>query len=141
MKDCFLIGIFLISTLLFGGCMIHYPDWRLVVKNGTQSNIYVTPQNDTIGPMPPARLGFMLHEYSVAKGDFIKMKMTGGKHAWEDYINDSPDQKLHLYVFSEDTLKMYTTEQIIQGKKYLERIDISVDELKANNWEVIYKGG
>ena len=138
MKYFFLIAIFLLGTLLFGGCMIRYPDWRLVVKNGTQSNIYVTTQNDTIGPLPPARLGFMLQEYLVQKGDSIKMKMTGGKHAWEDYINESPDQKLHLYVFSEDTLKKYTTEQIIEGKKYLKRIDISVDDLKANDWKIVY---
>jgi hypothetical protein len=138
MKNYFCIAFFVATILFIGGCIIRYPDWRLIVKNETQLNIYVTPQNNTLEPEPPARLGFMLPEYLVEKGNSIKMKMTGGKHAWEDYINESPDKKLHLYIFSEDTLKKYTTEQVIEGKKYLKRIDISVDELKAKDWKIVY---
>lgn len=135
MKKKFFIGVVIFSI---ASCVIRYGDVRLQVYNSSQMNIYVQPDNDLSVLAPHADIGFQLDKYFIKSDSSIRMKKPGGKHAWEDYINESPDKKLHLYIFSEDTLKKYTTEQVIEGKKYLKRIDISVDELKAKDWKIVY---
>jgi hypothetical protein len=40
---------------------------------------------------------------------------------------------------SEDTLHKYDANTIVKLQKYEKRIDISIEELKAKNWEVVYK--
>ncbi len=131
---------FLLLILFVEGCIVHYSDIRLQVNNQSEFNIYVQEDVDTINLRLHADIGFMLPQYFIKSGSTIRMKKPGGEKAWEEYINESPDKKLHLYVFSEDTLKKYTKEQVIEGKKYLERLDVSVEELKANDWKVIYFG-
>lgn len=138
MKKILPLGVLGIYILV--GCIVHYGDTRLQVYNNSNINIYVQPDNDTSILLPHADIGFKLDKYYIKSDSSIKMKKPGGKNAWEDYINKSPDKKLHLYVFSDDTLRNYTTEQIIEGKKYLKRIDVSLKELKANDWEIIYSG-
>ncbi|OJV54983.1 MAG: hypothetical protein BGO31_16745 [Bacteroidetes bacterium 43-16] len=122
----------------FFSCAIDYADTRLEIYNNSTINIYVQEDRDTTQLLPHAKIGFVLPQYLIKSGAFIRMKKPGSKIAWESYINNTPDKKLHLYVFSEDTLIKYTTEQIIEGKRYLKRVDISLKELKANNWKVIY---
>jgi hypothetical protein len=112
-------------------------DRRLIIKNQSQKNIRVDYSLDTLLSLEGNQT-FILTENDVQIGK-KKNFLNNGKNGWEIQANESVDKKLHIFIMSEDTLYKYDAKTIVKLQKYEKRIDISIAELKAKNWEVVYK--
>ena len=121
--------------LLLTGC--DFVDNRLVINNSSNSNIYVAFSEDSILTLNGNRTFIMSDEFikAYSKKNIINNE---GVKGWETEIERSLNKQLHIFILLEDTLKKYEPNEIIRLKKFERRIDIGVEELKANNWEVIY---
>jgi hypothetical protein len=58
---------------------------------------------------------------------------------WENTIKkENPNETLIIVVYSLDTLQKYSFSQIQMDYNILKRYDLSIEQLKAMNWTVIY---
>lgn len=58
---------------------------------------------------------------------------------WEDVIQmDNTQGTIMIFVFSSDTVQSYSWEQIRNDYNTLKRFDLSVNQLKAEDWKVSY---
>jgi hypothetical protein len=96
-----------------------YPDDSLVL------NIYV-PGEQEINANPAG---------NVAANSSKKDLITG---CWEStFRNHIPSGKLRILIFNIDSLKVYPATKIISRGLYKSYL-YTLDELKANNWQVVY---
>lgn len=56
---------------------------------------------------------------------------------WEGEINkESPDGKLRMYIFKEDSVNKYSWKNLIEEKKYDKKYVLSISELEQINWVI-----
>lgn len=61
------------------------------------------------------------------------------KYGWESRIRElNPNHTLTMFFLHPDTLKKYSFEGLQSNYNILDRYELSVDQLKAQNWEVRY---
>lgn len=128
-----LLSVLLISLI---GC--DYYDDRLVINNKKSTNIYVYFSKDTTISIIENKT-FIISDYFIKSNNKRNIIKMGSKSAWEFLINSSISNQLHVFVFSEDTLKKYDSNTIIKLKKYEDRIDVNFSELVYMNWEIVYE--
>lgn len=130
--------IILFSSLLFLFTACDFYDSRLIINNNSSKNIYVAIIPDTILSLGENKTFIMSPKYIKM---FSKKKLIiPGKKGWEELANKSIKNKLHIFILIEDTLKSYSAEEIAKKQLFEKRIDIGIEELMKNKWEVEYKG-
>lgn len=128
----------LFSGLLFLFNACDFYDSRLIINNNSSKNIYVAIIPDTILSLGENNTFIMSEDYIKM---FSKKKLIiPGKKGWEELANRSIKNKLHVFILIEDTLKSYSAEEIVKKQLFEKRIDIGVEDLMKNNWEIEYKG-
>ena len=130
----FVLLIFLMSSLY--GC--DYYDDRLVVNNRSTSNIYVAISQDTVIRVNDFN-AIVMPDYFVKSNEKKNIIEPGSQKAWEFLAEKSLNQQLHIFIFSEDTLNKYLVSTVVNKKLFNRRIDLSVNELKVQNWVVVYE--
>lgn len=61
------------------------------------------------------------------------------KNGWKREIEiHSPKKTLIMFIFSADTLRKYSKQEIIENYKVLKRYDLSIEQLKKQNWTITY---
>jgi hypothetical protein len=130
----FVLLIFLMSTLY--GC--DYYDDRLVVNNRSTSNIYVAISQDTVIRVNDFN-AIVKPDYFVKSNEKKNIIEPGSQKAWEFLAEKSLNQQLHIFIFSEDTLNKYLVSTVVNKKLFNRRIDLGVNELKVQNWVVVYE--
>jgi hypothetical protein len=130
----FVLLIFLMSTLY--GC--DYYDDRLVVNNRSTSNIYVAISQDTVIRVNDFN-AIVMPDYFVKSNEKKNIIEPGSQKAWEFLAEKSLNQQLHIFIFSEDTLNKYLVSTVVNKKLFNRRIDLGVNELKVQNWVVVYE--
>lgn len=139
------------SVLLFvliaaiSRCVMDYTNHMLEVHNNSRQTISVLYSNTT----PPSSTGenniaYYIADYVLIKPDSVNTIWKNGKQdAWHNYIEQSNDKQLHLYVFSVDSLKryngIYSMNELCSMGKYLKVLKYSEPELIKMNWWVDYK--
>lgn len=130
----FVLLIFLMSTLY--GC--DYYDDRLVVNNRSTSNIYVAISQDTVIRVNDFN-AIVMPDYFVKSNEKKNIIEPGSQKAWEFLAEKSLNQQLHIFIFSEDTLNKYLVSTVVNKKLFNRRIDLGLNELKVQNWVVVYE--
>jgi predicted dinucleotide-utilizing enzyme len=118
------------------GC--DYYDDRLVVNNRSTSNIYVAFSQDTVIRVNDFN-AIVMPDYFVKSNEKKNIVEPGSQKAWEAFAEKSLNQQLHIFIFSEDTLNKYLVSTVVNKKLFNRRIDLSVNELKVQNWVVVYE--
>lgn len=64
----------------------------------------------------------------------------GSSVEWEEVFNTHtfPKDTLSVFIFHTDTLKKYSWEEIRNNYKIIKRYDLSMYDLKNNNWTITY---
>lgn len=60
------------------------------------------------------------------------------RYSFEEYFDRLPADKFSIYLFHLDTLNSNSWNQIISGYKILRRYDLSLSDLKNNNYRIAY---
>ena len=129
------VVLFSSLLLLFNACDFY--DSRLIINNNSSRNIYVAIIPDTILSLGENNTFIMPSDY--IKKFSKKNLIFPGKKGWEELANKSVKNKLHVFILNEDTLKSYSAEEIVKKQLFEKRIDIGVEDLMKNRWEVEYK--
>ncbi|AYL98582.1 hypothetical protein [Mucilaginibacter celer] len=133
--------ILLFAPILLTGCIMDYTDYRMSVINNSQARIAVEVSNDTT-KRTNNEIAYYISE-SIAPSD-TSLISKSGENAWLEYIKQSKSKSLYIYVFSTDSLAKYQRggadmSYLPGNKKYLKRLEYSLDELTATNWQIMYK--
>ncbi len=96
------------------------------------SGIYGQYYPDTL--LPPGDIGFY-SERIDPMDSYIYRTIFETK-----YIKERFDERdtLMFFVFSDDTLKNYSWDEIREGYKILKRYDLSIVDLDSLNWTITY---
>ncbi|SEN11789.1 hypothetical protein SAMN05192574_102501 [Mucilaginibacter gossypiicola] len=132
--------ILLFVPLLFTGCIMDYYDNRLSVINQSPVSIAVEIVNDTTKRTENNIEYYQSHAIAPNDTAFIT---KAGKNAWLQYIDESKDKTLYIYIFHIDTLNKYQKggadmSYLLGSKKYLKRLDYTLYELKKSDWQIKY---
>lgn len=126
--------ILIIIVIIFISC--DYFDNRLKIKNNSNYAIAFDFSQDTI-------FNSINNVQAVLNNNIqpigIKyFSMPGSRRSWSNYINNSKNKKLNIFIFSVDTLyKFYNWNYIISNKLY-KRYEFTEDELDKMNWTIEY---
>jgi hypothetical protein len=132
--------ILLLMPLLLTGCIMDYHDRRLSVVNKSHVRVAVEIVNDTT-----KRTENNIEYYqsnTIAPNDTAFITKSG-KNAWLEYINEGKTQTLYVYFFDLDSLNKYQKggadmSYLLGNKKYLKRLDYTLDELESADWQIKY---
>lgn len=116
-----------------------YSDNRLMFINNWNKPISIEYSNDTI-PNGEEFVEYYLGN-SINPGMTKTLYKRGSSQAWIEYIKQSKDLRLTIFVYDLDTLKKYKNMQLInKNKKYIDRISLTLDELNKLDWKIKFKG-
>lgn len=120
--------------------------WRIIVRNQSSQRIgFIYPEYDrktkqilNIHLFPDTSL--------VEKEPSPMINVPTSDERYIDFPQDFdevfeaiPSGKLSIYIFSEDTLKKYSWEEIRQGYKVLKRYDLTHAELDQMDYTIVYQ--
>ncbi|WCM40834.1 hypothetical protein MG290_07555 [Flavobacterium sp. CBA20B-1] len=54
------------------------------------------------------------------------------------YINDG--SRLYIWLFDREVIDNTPWEEVVENERYLIRYDLTIQDLEAMNWEIIYTG-
>jgi hypothetical protein len=57
---------------------------------------------------------------------------------WENDIKAYPDQKIKFFIFEKTLLENFRWEKIVKDQIYSKKYSLSVEELKEQNWTIVY---
>ncbi|MGN8068231.1 hypothetical protein [Mucilaginibacter sp. 22184] len=128
----------LFVVLMCTGC--EYFDSRLRVVNESPLTVSVYDINDTNSV---TQNNIEYYQSNVIHPKDTAALTKPGKNEWTNYIEGAPEKRLYLYFFDIDTLNRYQHKAdmnyLIESKKYLKRVDFTLDQLNQMNWEIHYK--
>lgn len=132
--------ILLLAPVLLTGCIMHYFDRHLSVVNKSPVRIAVEIVNDSTERTINNIAYYQSHPIAPNDTSFITRP---GENAWLEYINEGKAKTLYVYFFDLDSLNKYQKggadmSYLLGNKKYLKRLDYSLDELAKINWEIKY---
>ncbi len=147
MNNIILISFLLSFLLIVSGC--DPADSRLKARNESQAPIYVTYSNDTILPLDSfCPRGYYLNGNDTityfncdarVDPDSTKTIFIRTLKAWGKFIkNQCKDNKLRVFVFSEQVLTEIPWDSIRNNNLYLKRYDLGLDSIKKLNWIITY---
>lgn len=122
--------------LFITGC--DYYDDRLIICNKSSSNIYVAFSRDTVMDLGESKT-LSWSDNFVNRNSKKNFLLIGSKKAWEFDVKENFNQQLHIFIFLEDTLKKYDAKATIKMRKYERRIDVGLEKLEAENWEILFE--
>lgn len=135
MKNKIRIGLVLLIVLYAMACKDFLPFDQVSsfwVENKSDELVYflVSYQYpDTIIPDTYEK------RYGVSAGS---KRPFDSKEKWEVVFDKLPADTLSIFIFSSDTLDTYDWQTIRSGYKIMKRYDVSLDDLKQNQWIITY---
>ena len=57
---------------------------------------------------------------------------------WEEMIEENYNGKISVFIFDANTLQKYSWAVIRRDNKFLHRYEFGIEELKKQNWKVVY---
>ncbi|MBW4891951.1 hypothetical protein KXQ82_19660 [Mucilaginibacter sp. HMF5004] len=111
--------------------------WNDRLKITNKSNFEIATQ-----PIDSSYNNIAYYLENTIKPNATFSEIQSGNDGWLNYIANSPDHKLHIYVFNVDTLKKYpinvNLRKLITAKKYYTIMLFTEQELEKTNWQVIF---
>jgi hypothetical protein len=80
--------------------------------------------------------GITVYSPNRAEPDSIAYLSFRGTHA---DIFDLLGEKLRIFIFTEETIRKYSWEEICEYQMYEKKLTLTEEELKKNDWTVVYE--
>ena len=128
--------------ILYYLCFCHillgcdYYDGRLEVQNSTSDAIAVGTFLDSIPTLPVLNKTSYYLQNSINPNETRRLIKTGSTKGWSVRIKKSNNNRLNLFVFQVDSLKIYGIDSLISLGIY-DRYIFSEMELENKNWKVV----
>jgi len=125
---------YLIFSFILLGC--DYYDGRLEVQNNTSHVIAVETFLDSIPTLSELNKTEYYLQNSINPNETERLIEMGSTKGWSFRIEKSNNNRLNLFVFQIDSLKMYGIDSLISLGIY-DKYIFSEKELDEKNWKVV----
>lgn len=129
------LSVFLL--IIFTSC--DYYDARLQIVNKTNKAICFDIQHDTVLKYPDINHKEYYLSEKISSGETKNCFLPGATDAWEQFIYDSKDSTMSLFIFDVDTVLKFNWDTIRKYNKYIKRYDLKVESLKKSNWTITFR--
>lgn len=123
MKYFKILILFTVAGLLQGCPDIDDVDAEITIINNSEDEIYWWARGKV------AKL-----EWQPNENFFIERNSS----AKLGYINDG--SRLYIWLFDREVIDNTPWEEVVENEMYLIRYDLTIQDLEAMNWEIIYTG-
>jgi hypothetical protein len=125
-------------VILLSGC--DYYDDSLKITNRSKTDITIQETNHQNS------ISFNNIEYylstPIKPDSTLSLSINGKVGAWHRYIQNSPQKKLLIYIFSIDTLSKYkskyTMYDLYVHDKYIKRFEFTEKQLDDIHWNIVF---
>lgn len=125
---------YLIFSFILSGC--DYYDGRLEVQNNTSHVVAVETFLDSIPTLSELNKTEYYLQNSINPNETKRFIEMGSTKGWSFRIEKSNNNRLNLFVFQIDSLKVYGIDSLISLEIY-DRYMFSETELDKKNWKVV----
>lgn len=125
---------YLIFSFVLLGC--DYYDGRLEVQNNTSHEIAVETFLDSVPTLSELNKTEYYLQNSINPNETERLIEMGSTKGWSFRIEKSKNNRLNLFVFQVDSLKMYGIDSLISLGIY-DKYIFSEKELDKKNWKVV----
>jgi hypothetical protein len=118
-----------VVCLIFYGCpSIDDVDSTIYIKNNSQNDIYFWERGKNPELLWKPNETFLIPSQStyILKGNYL------GAH--------SDGSKFYIWLFDREVINNTPWEEVVENERYLIRYELTLQKIKALNWEVIYDG-
>lgn len=135
-----ILAIFLITI---GSCDI-MDDTKLKIYNNSRDTIFciwTTEKNFNVWNESPLFFSVNKNTSKLEKNNYVLFQNDSSlfsSYDWEYDINSSKNKQLILYFFKLKTLQERNWNELKDKVIYDKKIVLSYDELKKQNWKVVY---
>lgn len=122
------------------GCLIDFHNSMLRIQNKTTKKISIL-YADSLSVNTKNNVAFYISDQRVILPDSTNtIFKNGNENAWHEYIEERPEKKLFLFVFSVDDLNKYngyyTMDQLCDMHKYIKVLSFFEKQLIQSNLKV-----
>ncbi len=141
MRRLVFIGLFMITWMCTAShCAMDY-EYPIYLQNNSDIDLITNdsryPYPDTIMRLPNHTVQEMVA--SLAVKPHSTKSIAGGSALWESiYEVNYPADTMSIFIVACDTLLKYDWEQVRDDHKILVRYDLSLQDLKKNNFTIVY---
>ena len=123
MKYFKFLTLFVIVAMLQGCPNTDDVDSIIYIKNNSQNDIYFWERGKD-----PELLWKPNENFLIEKDSSTKL----------GYINNG--SKLYIWLFDREVIDNTPWEEVVENEMYLIRYELTLDELNAMNWQLVYDG-
>ncbi|MDR7130951.1 hypothetical protein J2X69_003310 [Algoriphagus sp. 4150] len=124
----------LIFTIILSGC--DYYDGRLEVENKSPHEVAVETFLDSVPTLSELNKTEYYIQNSIKPDESKRLIEMGSTREWSFRIKKTNNNRLNLFVFQIDSLKMYGVDSLISLGIY-DRYILSEKYLNNENWKVV----
>lgn len=117
-------------------CFLSDWDVRLVLMNKTNHKIRYIEQLKNKKDFIPNSINCEIDELNYINSNDKKIIRFHNK--WDIYFKYHPNELLRIYIIDEDSLMKYGTCKILKQQIFLNRYDLTYEDLVKLNWKVVY---
>lgn len=140
--------IFISLTLIFLILSCDPLDERLTISNNTSEIIFYRISTDKrlYGKSP------FKNSYKIVNRDTVwdetssvifpssnKTLVVIGRNGWEDFIKESEDGKLRVFIFEKDLISKVPWMELVAEQKFSKKYELTLEELERLNWKIKYE--
>ena len=118
-----------VVCLIFYGCPnTDDVDSIIYIKNNSQNDIYFWERGNDPELLWKPNETFLIHSQNthLLKGNYLEAHSDGSK--------------FYIWLFDREVIDNTPWEEVVENKMYLIRYELTLDELNAMNWELVYDG-
>ncbi|SFB02033.1 hypothetical protein SAMN05660845_1347 [Flavobacterium swingsii] len=116
-------------------CFLSDWDVRLVLMNKTNHKIRYIEQLKNKKDFIPNSINCEIDELNYINSNDKKIIRFHNK--WDVYFKNHPNELLRIYIIDEDSLMKYGTCKILKQQIFLNRYDLTYEDLVKLNWRVV----
>jgi hypothetical protein len=139
-----IINISLVFLLL--GC--DPLDERLILSNNTSEVVfYMISSSEKLDGKSPFKNSFKVINRDTVWDETSnlilpssdKIPVVIGRNGWTDFVKDSEDGRLRVFVFEKDLISKISWKGIIADQKFSKKYELTLEELERLNWQIKYE--
>lgn len=147
MKKSFLT-IHLFCTVTLFSCMDQIDDRILKVNNESKNSIFAIVAKDDKMKSSISYMDYCESNKPESKDSsivFTKMlpnsieQSSGRPRSWDGLFSNTKDKKIRLFIIQIDSVKKYGWSKVFDKNLFNKKITLTLEDLKKNDWEIVYK--
>lgn len=139
LKNTIIISILL---FFFASCLpqdANAPDSVVIITNNSTHNIIQTFQISTSADTSLLTHTYPLNEQNIPERTIKAGATLESNDIYLETLNEYPDNVIMVFLFHADSLKTNTWDEVVEKNLFLERHELTLDNVNNDEWLIIYE--